>query len=224
MTTGPDLVHGAWVRRAASVDDSPPFETQHVVWLQAGPSYADVRVPFHPAAATRCFTGRSGWVGDRYRWTHRLDLEGSDSPAADDVGELTWEDGLLVERGMFPTAKGAVTYVEHWERVPGGIGLWEVQEAPGACLVRVGDHSITALDGPAGFAACYRVLEDGVWRARLSIGETGSLPYPDDTPWPVVYAGRFEAVATASGASRPSGGERATASGASRPSGGERGT
>lgn len=194
MTDGHDLVHGVWVRRAVSVDDGPLFETQHAVWIQAGSAYADIRVPFHQRGETRCFTGRSGWDGDRYRWTHGLDLQGWDSPAADDVGDLSWENGLLVERGMFPTADGAVAYVEHWDRLPGAVGPWEVQEAADACLVRVGDHSITAVDAPAGFTACYRVLDGGVWRTRLVIGDAADLPTPFDAEWPVVSHGQFEAV------------------------------
>jgi hypothetical protein len=54
-------VHGAWMRRSAAIDDGPAFETQFVIWLQAGSCYADVRVPLHPAADERCFAGRSGW-------------------------------------------------------------------------------------------------------------------------------------------------------------------
>jgi hypothetical protein len=74
-------VQGVWTRQSVSLDGGEPFETQHVYWLQAGDCYADVRVPFHPAGGTSCFAGRSGWDGDRFRWTHRLDFEAP--PVAD---------------------------------------------------------------------------------------------------------------------------------------------
>jgi hypothetical protein len=81
-----------------AIDGGEAFETQHVYWLQAGPCYADLRVPFHPAATARCFAGRAGWDDGCFRWAHRLDLEAANP---EDVGELAWEDGRLIERGWF---------------------------------------------------------------------------------------------------------------------------
>lgn len=182
--TEPDMVHGAWARRSASVDGCPHFETQLVVWLQAGRQYADLRVPFHPAADERCFTGRSFWDADRYRWTHVLDLEPG-SPAADDVGDLRWEDGALVERGLFPTAAGPIAYEEIWARLPGSEGSSCALVAPGACLVRVGDHAITVVDARetgGEFRACYRVREPHGWRVVAAIGNPADLPGPDAPP------------------------------------------
>jgi hypothetical protein len=197
--TAPDLLHGAWTRRSVSIGGGPAFETQTVVWLQAGTRYADLRVPFHPEADERCFAGRSGWDGDRYRWTHRLDLEGTETAAGDDTGELTWEDGAVVERGMFPTADGVVPYEEAWVRLPEADGPWQALEAPHACLVRVGRHSITVVDrraGGGGFAACYRVQRSGRWRIELAIGDATTLPAPGDVrrDWRLVHAGDSSVV------------------------------
>jgi hypothetical protein len=193
--TQPDAVHGAWTRRWMTVDGGPAFETQHVVWLQAGPCYADLRVPFHPEAVPRCFAGRSGWIGEHYRWTHTLDLEGADAPSADDVGELEWRDGALVETGRFPTATGAVAYVEVWDRLPGAEGSWAAHEAPGCCLVRVGAHALVAAAGPAALAVCYWRQHDGAWRTVRGIGDLAELPTPDDPgDWPLVAHGTTEAV------------------------------
>ena len=196
--TEPDLVHGAWTRQSASIDDGPHFETQMVIWLQAGTCYADLRLPLHPAADTRCFTGRSGWEGERYRWTHHLDLE-SAYPAAEDVGDLTWEDGALVERGLWPTGDGAVRYEERWIPLPGPRLPYLALEAPGCCLVRVGSHALTVTDrrpdgGP--FSACYRVLDGGRWEVVAAIGEGDSLPDPTSPPsrWSVVHRGVDDAV------------------------------
>ena len=68
----PDEIHGAWKRQSVVVEDGPRFETQHVVWLQAGPCYADLRVPFHPAGDIRCFAGR--------RWPDRLERHNAPGP------------------------------------------------------------------------------------------------------------------------------------------------
>jgi hypothetical protein len=202
MSGEPDLVHGAWMRRSASIDGGPHFETQLVVWLQAGTCYADLRVPFHPDADQRCFTGRSFWDGDGYRWTHHLDLEaanGVSSAAADDLGYLSWIDGALVETGVFPTPGGPVPYEEIWVRLPEGDGRWLAMERPDGCLVRVGDHAITVVDrrGAGGeFAACYRVLGRRGWGIEAAIGAADGLPGPDVIVdgWTVIHSGCRESV------------------------------
>jgi hypothetical protein len=189
------LLGGVWSRRWVTIGRGVRFETKLVVWLQAGPCYADIRVPFHPAAVERCFSGRSGWDGEEYRWTHDLDLEGADSPAADDTGRLTFVEGAVVEHGQFPTLDGSMPYEELWVRAPGSDGPWEAFIAPHACLVRAGSHAITVCDSRSrgeGFAACYRVQEAGRWEPRLSIGDTAALPDPDafmPSDWRLVGAG-----------------------------------
>jgi hypothetical protein len=198
--TEPDLMHGAWGRRSVSIDGGPHFETQDVVWLQAGTCYADLRIPFHAAASARCLTGRSGWDGDQYRWRRRLDSDtelDERSPAAEKVGDLNWEDGLVVERGRLPTRDGWVAYEEVWARLPGGDGRFLALEAPDACLVRVGDHAVTVVDTRSdggSFAACYRLLVRGRWNVIAMLGDAEALPGPAERPgdWRVVHKGAAE--------------------------------
>jgi hypothetical protein len=191
MRSEPDLVHGAWARRSASVDGSEHFETQHVIWLQAGTCYADLRVPFSAEADVVCFSGRSGWDVDGFRWRRRLDL----CPVGgDDVAELTWDGQAIVERGLFPTPDGPVPYEEVWVRLPSGCGDFLALEGPDACLVQVGDHAVTVVDGRTrggAFAAVYRRREAGVWVVQTSIGAAAeSLPGVDDPPaWTVIHRG-----------------------------------
>lgn len=170
-------VEGAWTRQSVSVDGGEPFETQRVYWLQAGPCYADLRVPFHPSAGIGCFGGRSGWDGECYRWSHRLDLAGFDG---DDVGSLTWDGERLIEWGVIGADRYA--YEEVWVRLPGSEprSSCETQEAPDGCHVQVGGHAITIVDDrPAGgsFRASYRVLGPDGWQTSAAIGdpEVGAL-------------------------------------------------
>jgi hypothetical protein len=194
-TGGADVVQGAWIRRSAAIEGGSSFETQLVVWLQAGPCYADLRVPLHPDADQRCFSGRSFWEADGYRWTHHLDFEAANgvaSPSADDLGQLTWTGDALVETGMFATSTGPVSYEEVWSPLPGGGGPHLAVEAPDGCLVRVGRHAITVVDrrGTGGeFAACYRVLGAQGWRVEAAIGSPECLPAVDEivNGWTVVH-------------------------------------
>ncbi len=193
MTAACDVVHGAWGRRWAAIDGGPRFETQHVVWVQCGTCYADLRVPFHPAAGERCFSGRSGWDADGYRWEHHLDLE-EGGPPGDDIGDLEWDGEVLVERGLFPTPDGLVPYEEGWAPLPCGRGAFVALEGDGACLVRSGAHAITVEDhrwrgGP--FAAAYRRFAAGAWATVATVGPGEHLPTPACPPreWRVVHRG-----------------------------------
>jgi hypothetical protein len=183
-------VQGAWTRQSVSINGSEPFELQRVYWLQTTSVYADLRVPFHPAGGTACFAGRSGWDGDRYRWSHPLDLIGPDDPSSgdaspgsdgpnalgrdafrDDIGELIWNGDRLIERGTLP---GGIAYEEIWVRLPGDPRDSEAVESPTACHVRVGNYAITIVDTrPDGgsFNACYRVRTTHGWEISAAIGD-----------------------------------------------------
>jgi len=200
--------HGAWMRRSVIIDDGPAFETQFVVWLQAGTSYADVRVPLHPGAGERCFAGRSGWDGEGYRWTHHLDLEPG-SPAADDLGLLVWEHDALIERGLFPTLGGSVRYEEAWIPLDASNGPYLATESASEAFVRVGNHAIGISDRRAdggGFAAAYWRHRDGAWQVGAAIGDTDGLPHPGRMRadalapgWLVVEHGEKDALAAGAG-------------------------
>jgi hypothetical protein len=194
--------HGAWVRRSVMIDDGPSFETQFVIWLQAGSCYADVRVPLHPDADERCFAGRSGWDGEGYRWTHHFDLEPG-SPAADDIGLLVWDHDALIERGVYPTLDGSVRYEETWIPLDGSDGPYLAAESASEAFVRVGDHAIGISDRRAGggvFAAAYWCHRDGAWRVGAAIEDSAGLAHPDrmcanGPGWLVVERGEKDALA-----------------------------
>jgi hypothetical protein len=179
-------VLGAWTRQSVSIGEAEAFETQLVIWLQAETCYADLRVPLNPAseerAGERCFSGFSGWDGDLYRWTHRLDLE-TGSPAADDAGRLVREGEAIVERGMFPTFDGALPYQEIWVPIPGAGRPFLGLERPNGSFLRVGDHAITIADqrgsGGTFSAAYYRQEGDQRWSVVASIGDVTDLAGPD---------------------------------------------
>lgn len=185
------VVHGTWVRRSASASGSEPFETQHAVWVQSGTCYADIRVPFVTGADMACFAGRSGWegpTGDRYRWTHHVDLALCDG---DDAADLTWQDGTLVERGLLAGPGGMAPYVEVWVRAPGSDGAFLAMEAPSASLVVTGDHAATVVGTGRSLVAAYRVRTAGDWRLALGLGDgAAELPGPARLPdWPIVHDG-----------------------------------
>jgi hypothetical protein len=163
------LIQGGWWRESVTFGGAPRFECQRVVWLQVGDRYADLRVPFHPQASNRCFAGRTTWEGDKLRWYHDIDLEGS---GADDAGRLVWEGDALIERGLFDSPDGPVAYEEVWRPLPNSDGSPLVVDRPGSCVVRTGKHAIAIEDArPAGgrFCACYQRMGSKGWATEFAI-------------------------------------------------------
>ncbi|MER5812554.1 hypothetical protein ABT143_30950 [Streptomyces sp. NPDC002033] len=114
---------GAWLRRGISRDGGPLVEDREVVWLQAGPYYAD----------SRGFAGITSFDGSLVRFHH---LEGE---PGEDTGALRWEGAHLVERG---TNTDGSTFLEVWTPLPdadGDTGCWA---GPGYRVVRVGRHVV----------------------------------------------------------------------------------
>jgi len=121
---------GAWQRVGISIEGGPLHEDEHVVWLQAGPYYAD----------SRGFAGTTSSEADRVRWEHEVGVPG------DDEGLLRRDDDLLVETGTTPSGG---TYVEHWLPLTGAqepSGAWV---AGSGRVVRVGEH-VVHVDGTGG--------------------------------------------------------------------------
>lgn len=141
MTAAPAVLPwltGAWVRTARAFGDGPPGECSDVVWVQAGPWFADFRLPRPGAAPDHPFDQRHAFSGilevrqavdtsATVAWHHDLDTDSRpDDPP--DAGHLALGGGLLVESGD--------GYVEWWSRPsatpPGATpnrGTWVVERA-----------------------------------------------------------------------------------------------
>jgi hypothetical protein len=204
----PDGLVGAWTRESIAVGSAPPAEPQRVRYLQAGRSYADLRLDRDGdgGAGAACFAGTTSWDPARSlaRWHHALDL----APTGDaDEGVLEWlPDGRMRERGTFTGPDGPVPYEEVWRPLPAGEG-WTAalrSDEPPARVVQVGGHRIVVVDGRAtggGFAARYDTsgpagasAGDGPWETGLALGDQATLPSPAeldvlDDMLPVLVAG-----------------------------------
>ncbi|MFN0030201.1 MAG: hypothetical protein ACKV2O_23870 [Acidimicrobiales bacterium] len=112
---------GLWRRRSLALDGGPPTETQHVLWLQAGEGFADMRVPLEdtdpqPMSAPLSFAGVTTWDGTALCWHRDLDLH---QVIEADEGSITWDGEDLIETGIFTFGGQPTPYVEVWRREAG---------------------------------------------------------------------------------------------------------
>ncbi|MFJ3202661.1 hypothetical protein [Streptomyces sp. NPDC086989] len=120
---------GAWLRRGISRNGGPLVEDREVVWLQAGPYFAD----------SRGFAGVTSFDGSRVQFHH---LEGE---PGEDTGTFRREGADLIEWG---TNTDGSTFLEVWTPLPaadGDTGSWAGPHAgarAGYRVVRVGRHVV----------------------------------------------------------------------------------
>lgn len=179
--SAPALLDGAWRRAGLSLGDEPFVENSNVLWLQAGPYFADLRVPYAPVEQGRshldgaqAFSGQSHYDPPRMTWRHDLDT----MPRAvghQDTAVLEQHGPLLVERGE--------GYTERWQREalatdPAGVAQRNDPRsgAPLARVVVVAHFAVVVWAGPlAGGAALAR--RRGTWSKVEEVGGYGD----DDT-------------------------------------------
>lgn len=160
-------VQGLWRRlwlRAPGREDA----TTEVHWIQAGRLHVDLRLPADipdvrgakaladlPPRVLRALARAEGFAGATAvergvcTWTRRVNWRGPlDGP---DVGALFFEDGDLVERGVF------ADYAELWRRLPcdGPLVARQLRRADGqaAVLARAGDRFMLGRGAPEALAA-----------------------------------------------------------------------
>ncbi|MDF2235575.1 hypothetical protein P2H44_23715 [Albimonas sp. CAU 1670] len=160
-------VQGLWRRlwlRTPAAEDA----TTEVHWLQAGPLHVDLRLPADPPdvrgarslsdlpprvlrllARAEGFAGATAVERGVCTWTRRVNWRGPlDGP---DVGALFFENGDLMERGVF------ADYAELWRRLPGAgpLAARQLRRADGqaAVLARAGERFLLGRGAPEALAA-----------------------------------------------------------------------
>ena len=158
-----------WLRTPGFVD-----ETTEVYWLQAGPLHVDLRLPPEPPevrgaaalsdlpprllrqlARAEGFAGATNVERGVCTWTRRVNWRGPlDGP---DVGALFFENGELMERGVF------ADYAELWTHIPlpGLLESRQLRRADGqaAVLARAGDVFMLGRGAPDQLAAAGPLAE-----------------------------------------------------------------
>jgi hypothetical protein len=139
-------MRGVWRRRSIAIDGGPPAKSARVLWLQATEAFADLRVPIDRAEPIEAFAGTTTWAAPRLTWHHTVDWNGGF--AGYDCGDITWQEGALVERGLFTDGERTRVYEEIWDRVDDDVPCI-VLGGRDAVVVRVGAFSLAVRDDRA---------------------------------------------------------------------------
>jgi hypothetical protein len=145
---------GLWRRTLLIEADGSRDTGTDVTWLQGITAYVD----------SRGFAGTLSQSGEVFQWDRTIDLE-PPGPHPD-AGSMQWQDGILVETGVY------ADYVEHWTRdgvavTPCGALFLVAPDGEAGLLIRVGDLF--------GWAGGGDVVIDAVggprWNALVITGE-----------------------------------------------------
>lgn len=121
----PDELVGAWRRTGLFINGVRQVDHCDVLWLQSSTWFGDIRLridpatePTHPAARRMARVVGSGgtadWSAPLMTWTSTL---GPRVGSATDAYELSWEDGVVVERGTIEFEDDTFTFAEEWLRM-----------------------------------------------------------------------------------------------------------
>jgi hypothetical protein len=157
----PDHLVGAWRRSGLLIDGRRVVDYCDVVWLQTPEWYADMRTvidPYAPAptdgahgafASAFAFGGDAHFDGTTMTWNHRLDRHRQ--PVVD-ANPVTWEDGVVVERGTVEVDGRPVTFAEEWLRMTGDDPAWSEDHDRHHLRVEVADFAVELTDTRPGGA------------------------------------------------------------------------
>ncbi len=85
-----------------------------MVWLQAGPFFADLRTPLAGGSAVAtAFSGRATWTPPVMAFHRDIDLA---VPPRTDSGHLRFAGDRLIEDGTVVWEGRTVRYTEYWAR------------------------------------------------------------------------------------------------------------
>lgn len=153
----PDALLGAWHRRSVQLGDAPPSEPARVLWLQAAPRFADLRLPraggAGPFATLEAFAGTTTWFpgAAELAWDHDVDLAGTF--AGVDRAQVAFDGpDTMVETGTLVVDGTPTPYREVWVRVAGGAAVAEhwADAAGTGVRVEIGVLSLTVAADPGG--------------------------------------------------------------------------
>jgi hypothetical protein len=165
---------GAWRRSGLIVDGVRKVDHCDVIWLQTPEWFVDIRLLIDrgsdpPASGIPSwfyqefsFAGVASWDSPRITWDHLID---SSLEPAVDSNPLTWEDGVVLERGRAEFDGVEVPFIEEWLRMTDDDVTWRVETGDKRARIEMGRFAVEIVDArPSGRFTSTRYHQiDGVW-------------------------------------------------------------
>jgi hypothetical protein len=151
----PSELVGAWRRSGLLVAGRRIVDYCDVLWLQTDDWYADIRLRIARAPIVApdgvpawlyqelSFAGTASWAAPVITWDHLID---SRPDPEIDRNPLSWEDGVVVERGTTRLDRAEVAYTEEWLRMTDDDVTRAVRHGEGFARVEVGRFAIEIRD------------------------------------------------------------------------------
>jgi len=172
---------GVWQRESLSVENGAAYEDSNVLWVHAGDYFADLRWPKTGANQVQisAFAGRATWNAPRMHFDHEVDLT---KEFAQDVGNLCFSEGKLIEKGQVMVEDKAIRFEETWVRLttPDETTCLVVRKSESAgagYLVRVGNYAIAMEETDTGFNAGAWKYSAQAWRCLYGLGNPDNLAF-----------------------------------------------
>ena len=173
----PVEIVGAWRRSGLILDGVRKVDYCDVIWLQTPEWFVDIRLRIDPAgeAPTESvpdwfykefsFAGVATWTPPVLTWDHLIDSRLTRSL---DANPLTWEDGVVFERGKTKMNGQEVPFIEEWLRMTGDDVTWSAENSDREARIEVGRWAVEIKDDrPVGGFVSTRYERKGSGWARV---------------------------------------------------------
>jgi hypothetical protein len=157
MTVPADLV-GAWRRSGLLLNGTRVVDYCDVIWLQTPEWFVDIRLLIDPGVvvpgggvpdffyAEFAFAGVASFDPPILTWDHRID---SSLEPAVDANPISWEDGVVFERGNATIGDTPCTYLEEWLKMTDDGVTWAADVDGSHARIEVGRFAVDIADGRA---------------------------------------------------------------------------
>lgn len=183
MSLPAELV-GAWRRSGLMWKGRRHVDYCDVIWLQTPEWFVDMRLIIDPDAVppnasvprffcrNSCFAGNTTYEAPQITWHHAIDSNAKRRPdARPDSRPISWEDGVVFERGTATVEGQEHPFIEEWLRMTDDDVKWSATRDATSARIEVGRWAVeVADDRPAGqFSAVRYEFVGGKWREYGSI-------------------------------------------------------
>jgi hypothetical protein len=164
---------GAWRRSGLLLDGVRQIDYCDVIWLQTPDWFVDIRLRIDRTVSVPdgipeffyrefAFAGVTTWAPPIITWDHLID---SSLEPDVDANPITWEDGVVIERGKVRLGGREIPYTEEWLRMTDDDVMWSAEAGDKQARIEVGRFAVAISDSrpDGGFVATRYEKQGSDW-------------------------------------------------------------